>query len=142
MLFVIYITKRYIMFKQNYIHCDCVHCVTLYLLMLKIWHSKTISYNMWAFYYIIFNICWYSFLGFCFLVLFFVWFLAWHFWRQYQAIVIARSSSSCNIQKVLKVSAPYLEYLLIMTRCNWKTWVITLKATFLELCPFLTENFT
>ena len=41
-------------------------------------------------------------------------------------------------QKVLKISTPNWEYLLIMTKCSCKTRCITLKAIILELCPFLT----
>ena len=53
--------------------------------------------------------------------------LACLFRRKSWTIVIARSM----------LSTPNLEYLLIMTRCNCKTRDITLKAIFLELCPFL-----
>ena len=66
--------------------------------------------------------------------------LACLFRKNNQTIVIARLSillllSSCNnfnvthYSKILKVSAPDLEYLLIMTRCTCKARGITLKAT-------------
>lgn len=41
-------------------------------------------------------------------------------------------------QKVLKIPTQYFEYLLITTRCSWKTRGIILHAIFLELCPFIT----
>ena len=44
-------------------------------------------------------------------------------------------------QKVLKISTPTLEYLLIMTRCSCKTKGIKLKAIVLKLWPFLTKDF-
>ena len=63
------------------------------------------------------------------------------FRRKSRAIVIARSSSCkiFNVTHYLKilVSTPNLKYLLNMTRCGRKTRGITLKAIFLELCPFL-----
>ena len=43
--------------------------------------------------------------------------------------------------KVLNISTPSLEYLLIMTRCSCKTRGISLNAVFLELSPFMTKNF-
>ena len=76
-------------------------------------------------------------------------FLACLFRRKSRAIVIAKSLlfslslllSSCIIQKVFKVSTPNLEYLLIMTRCSFRTRGITLKAVLWELCPLLTLKF-
>ena len=62
--------------------------------------------------------------------------------KESQAILIAGSLLlSCITQKVLKVSTPNMEYLLILTRCSCKTRNITLKDIILELCPFLTKIF-
>ena len=71
------------------------------------------------------------------------------FQRKSRAIVIARplpllllckNFNVVHFQNVLRVSTPNLKYLPIMTRCSCKAWGMTLKAIFLELCPFLTKN--
>ena len=72
-------------------------------------------------------------------------FLACLFQRKSRAVVIARSSSSLcknfNIAHYSKrIKCINIEYLLIMTRCSCMTRGITLKAIFLELCPFFSSK--
>ena len=87
---------------------------------------------------------------FCYsLQLFYYLFLAHHFRRKSQAIVIARSSSlssSCknfNVAHYSKsirvINTKFGILALIMTSCCCKIRVITLKAIILQLCPLLTK---